>query len=85
MLVIKQFLCFVHEEILWVSKPVHITTKLVHRVSHLPCDGRDPREIADRSGDVAMVENLKKKYTLAKGQQGYIIDNISDNMVHVAT
>ena len=68
MLVIKQFLCLVHEEILWVSKPIRITVELVHQFSGLPHDGRDPREIVDISGNVAMIENLKKKYKLVKGQ-----------------
>lgn len=56
MLVIKQFLCLFHEEILWVAKPVRITAELVHRVSHLPGDERNPREITDRSNDVTMIE-----------------------------
>lgn len=85
MLVIKQFLCLIHEEILWVSKPVSITPKLVDRVSHLPCDERDPRQITDRSNYVAMIERLKKKYKLTKGQRAYIIDSISNKEVHVTT
>lgn len=68
MLVIRQLLCLVHEEILWVGKPIRITAELVHQVSHLPCEGRDPWEIADRSGDVVMIDNLKKKYKIEKGQ-----------------
>ena len=32
-----------------------------------------------------MIETLKKKYKLLKGQQGYVIDSISDEAVHVAT
>lgn len=56
MLIIKQLLCLVHEEILWVGKPVCITAELIHRVSHLPYDGRDPWEITDRSNDVVMIE-----------------------------
>lgn len=81
----RQLLCLVHEEILWFGKPVCITAELVHRVSQLPCERRDHREIVDRSGDVTMIDNLKKKYKLKKGQRGYIIDSILDNAVHVTT
>lgn len=66
--VIKQLLSLAREEILWVGKPVSITTELVHQVSHLPCDGRDPLEIIDRSNDVMMIKKLNNKYQLAKGQ-----------------
>ena len=68
MLVINQLLCLIHEDILWVGKPVCITAELVHQVSHLPCDGRDPWEITDKGNDVVMIERLKKKYQLTKGQ-----------------
>jgi len=84
MLVIKQLPCLVHEDILWVGKLVCITAGVVHRVLHLPYDGRDPLEIIDKGNDVAMIEQLKKKYQLAKGHRGYIIDSISENAVHVA-
>jgi len=30
----------------------------------LPYEGRDPMEIVDKSGDVTMMETLKKKYNL---------------------
>lgn len=85
MLVIKQLLCLVHEDMLWVGKPVCITTELVHQVSHLPWNGRDPREITDKGNDVMMIERLRKKYQIAKGQWGYIIDSILDNAICVAT
>lgn len=67
MLVIKQFLCLVHEDILWVGKPVSIIAKLVDQVLHLPYEGRDPREITDKGNDVVMIEQLRKKYQLTKG------------------
>ena len=51
----------------------------------MPYEGRDAWEIVDRSGNVTMIDNLKKKYKLDKGQQGYIIDSISNNAVCVAT
>jgi len=78
-------LCLFHEEILWVGKPVRITAELVHQVLQLPCDGRDPWEITNRSNDVMTIERLKKKYQLVKGHRGYIIDSISDNAVCVTT
>jgi len=42
--------------------------ELIHRISQLPYEGRDPREIVDKSGNVMMTKTLKKKYKLEKGQ-----------------
>lgn len=67
MLVIKQLLYLVHEDTLWVSKPVYITTELVHWVLHLPCARQNLLESTAKSNDVGMIEQLKKTYKLVKG------------------
>ena len=84
-LVIRQLLCLVHNGYLWIGKPIQIMAELIHRISLLPCEGRDPREIVDKSGDVTMTKTLKRKYKLEKGKRLNIIDNISDRAVCVAT
>ena len=66
-LVIRQLLCLVHDGYLWIGKPVPIVVELIHKVSQLPYDGRGPREIVNKSGDVMMIETLEKKYKLEKG------------------
>lgn len=84
-LIIRQLLCLVHDRYLWINKPIPITTELIHKITQLPCEGRDPMEIVAMSGDVTMTETLKKKYNLEKKQQGYAIDSILNKGVHVAT
>lgn len=74
-----------HKDTLWVSKPIYIIAELVHRVSHLPCVGRNLWEIMAKINDVGMIKRLKKTYKLTKGTRGYFIDSISDNAVQVAT
>lgn len=74
-----------HDGYLWLKEPIPITTELIHRISWLPCTGRDPAEIAGKSGDLALVEAIKKKYKLEKKQRGYIISNIQDKGVCIAT
>lgn len=59
-LVIRQLLCLVHDGYLWLDKPIHITIEPIHRISLLPCEGRDQREIVDKSGNVTMIETMKK-------------------------
>lgn len=85
MLVITQLLCLVRDGILWIGKPIRISAELIHRISQLPYKGRDLREIVVKSGDVTMIETLKRKYKLEKGQRGYVIDSISNKAVWVAT
>jgi len=41
-LVIRQLLCLVHDGCLWINKPVPIMMELIHKISWLPCEGRDP-------------------------------------------
>lgn len=58
---------------------------LIHRISQLPCIGRDPVEIAGASEDFAIAEDMKKKYKLEKKQRGYIITSIQNKGVCIAT
>lgn len=83
--IIRQLLFLVHEWYLWLEEPIPITTDLIHRISQLPCKGKDPVEIAEKSRDLALIEAMKRKYKLEKKKRGYTIINIKDNGVHVAT
>ena len=60
-------------------------TELIHRISRLPCTGRDPAVIVGTSGDLAIAEAMKKKYKLDKEQRGYVITRIQNKGVQVAT
>lgn len=83
--VIRKLLFLVHDGYLWMEEPIPITTELIHRISRLPCSGRDPVEIAITSGDLAITEAMKMKYKLEKKKRGYIITSIQNKGVCIAT
>lgn len=64
--VIRKLLCVVHVGYLWLEEPIPITAKMIHRISNLPCMGRDPMEITGQSRDLVLTEAMKKKYELEK-------------------
>ena len=74
----------VHDGCLWLEEPIPITVELIHRISRLPCSGRDPVEI-DSGGDLTLAKAMKKKYKMEKKQRGYVITSIQEKDVHVAT
>lgn len=59
--------------------------KLIHKISRLPCEGRDPTKMIGISGYLAMTKALKKKYKLEKKKRGYVIDSIPYKEVYIAT
>jgi len=50
--------------------------ELIYWISQLPYEGRDPTEIVGTSGDLTIVEAMKKKYKFEKKQRGYVITSI---------
>ena len=59
---------------------------LIHRISRLPCKGKDPTHISEgKSSDLDITEAMKKKYKLDKKKMGYTISNINDKVVRVVT
>jgi len=56
----------VHDGYLWLEEPIPIMGELIHRISRLPCKGRDLVEIVGRSSDLALTEAMKTKYKLEK-------------------
>lgn len=83
--IIRRLLFLVHDGSLWLEEHIPITADLIHRISWLPCKGKDPVEIARKSGDLGLVEVMKKKYKLEKNKRGYLIRNIKDKVVRIAT
>jgi len=83
--IIKHQLCLVHDGYFWLDEPIPITADLIHRISWLPCKGKDPMMIVGKSSDLALVDAMKKKYMLEKKRRGYAITSIKDKGVHVAT
>jgi len=59
--------------------------ELIHRISQLPCEGRDPVEILGMSGNLTIAEAMKKKYKLEKKQRRYFITSIQDKGVCIVT
>jgi len=83
--VIRQLLCLGHDGYLWLEEPIPITAELIHMISWLPCKGRDPKEIASKSSDLALAKAMKTKYRLVKKKHGYEIAGIKYKVVHVST
>lgn len=83
--VIKQLLFLVHDGYLWLEEPIPITTKLIHRISHLPCKGKDPATITRKGSNLALAKAMKAKYKLEKKKRGYAISSIKDKGVHIET
>jgi len=75
----------VHNRYLWLEEPIPITVDPIHRISWLPCKGRDHTMIVRKSSDLALMEAMKKKYELKKKKRGYAINNIKDKGVRVTT
>lgn len=59
--VIRKLLCLVHNGYLWLEEPIPIAVELIHRISRLPCMGRGSTEITGKSGELVLVEAMKKK------------------------
>jgi len=70
---------------LWLEEPIPITEESIHRISNLPCTGRDTAEIAGQNRDLALAKAMKNKYKLEKKQRGYVITSIQDEGVRIAT
>ena len=83
--VIKQLLFLVQDGYLWLEEPIAITTDLTHKISQIPCKGKDPATIAGKSSDLALAEAMKIKYKLEKKKRGYTITSIKDKGVCIAT
>ena len=79
--VIRQLLCLVYDGYLWLEDPIPITAELIHRISRLPCKGKDPTKIARKRRYLAFVEAMKKKLKLEKKKRGYAISSINNPMV----
>ena len=83
--VIRQLLCLVHDEYLWLEEPIPIMADLIHRISWLPYKGKDPVTIVEKCSDLALVEAMKEKYKLEKKKRGYVISRIKDKGVCIVT
>jgi len=58
---------------------------LIHKISRLPCKGKDLVRIAGKSSDLALAETMEKKYKLKKKNMGCAIISIKDKWVRIAT
>lgn len=75
-----------HDGYLWLEEPIPIMADLIHRISRLPCKGKDPVTIAKGKGsDLALAEAMKMKYKSEKKKRGYTISNIKDKDIRIAT
>lgn len=83
---IRQLLCLVHDGYLWLEELIPIIADLIHRISRLPCKGKDLVTIAKGKGsDLALAKAMKTKYKLEKKKRGNTISSIKVKRVHIAT
>ena len=68
--IIWQLLCLVHDGYLWLEEPIPIMADLIHRISQLPCKGKDPITIAGKSNDLSLA-NLGDQLSL--GLQHFVL------------
>lgn len=84
-LVIKQFLCLVHDGCLWLEEPIPIIDKLIHKITWLPyIVENSAMTFGGKGGKHALAEAMKEKFKLVKKLRGYAISSISDPVVEVA-
>jgi len=85
-LVIKQLLCLVHDGYLWLEEPIHITNRLIHRITQVLYTGENPAMMFGRKGGKqAILEAMEEKFKLVKKPQGYAISSIYNPIVKVTT
>jgi hypothetical protein len=76
---IKQLLAIMHGGDIWLDKPVLITFELITQITGLPIRGMDPALILDdKSKEKTLAEEMKNKYSTARGTRGIIIKWINN-------
>jgi len=83
--VIRKLLCLVHDRYLWLEGSIPITNKLIHWISWLSIKGSNPADIAEKSSDLGLAEDMKAKYKLEKKKWGYVIESIKYRGVRIST
>lgn len=64
-------LFLVHDGWLWLEEPIPIMDHLIHKITYLPCKGKDPANILEGTSDyLAIVEAMKNKFKLEKKNRG---------------
>jgi hypothetical protein len=76
---IKQLLEVTHGGYIWLDKPIPITIELIVQIIGLPTRGMDPMLILDdKSKEKTLEEEMKKKYSTARGTRHIIIKQINN-------
>jgi len=79
---VRQLFMLVHDRQLWMEDKISIDQMLIWRIMRLPYQGRNPaEEFIRKDQDCALEESMKQKYGLMKGNRGYNINFISDQVV----
>ena len=69
-IVVKQLLALVHDGYLWIGdKRIPINGELIHRITGLPREGRDPWiEFPSKHEDTKLAQSMKDRFGLTKGK-----------------
>lgn len=85
MVVIKQLMCLVHDECLWLEEMIPITDMLIHTIMWLPYIGENVAMVfGGKADEHALADVMKEKFKLVKKPRDYAISSICDPTVKVA-
>jgi hypothetical protein len=81
---IKQLLEVTHGGDVWLDKHILINIELISQIIGLPTRGMDPVLILDeKSKEKALVEEMKKKYGIARGMRDIKIKRINNTTIQL--
>jgi hypothetical protein len=83
---VKQLLSRVHEEILWMDRPIPINVDLIASITRLPADGEKMEQyLEDKTKVKSISDEIKAKYGAERGNRGIKINDINDPATRFST
>ena len=71
---------------MWLDRPVLVTVKLISQITGLPMQGPDPSQyFCSKYNDNRLAAKLRNKYGFDHDKWEYVVDTITDKVVHVVT
>ena len=77
----KQLLVCFHGGYLWLNKPYEVMVDLIFEITSLLGKGIDPALYLSNEGEKTDKNNMKTKYQLIHGENGFLVISIEDSAV----